>query len=152
MAELAAARSRGVHPEIVEPVSARGSVEITIRIPPKLWNWLQGFVGKNSYTYCVEETIITALRCMAGKDCDIGMNAASFAALTATERDITLAEAMFGPLDEQAAHDANQLLQAAQMAARGVESVARDDIHDDPAKRRRSSRPGPPHRARISPP
>jgi hypothetical protein len=115
------ARERGLYPEPGEPAYTSPQVSVTINLPAELWLWLKPFVSHNSFTYCVEETIVTALRCMAGRDCSIGMNAETLIGLISRERGISAAEAVFGrDADPAEIEAANILLEAAQHAARGI--------------------------------
>jgi hypothetical protein len=123
------ARERGVYPEIGEPLYGSERVSITVNLPAGLWLWLKGFVGKNSFFYCVEETIVTALRSMAGREADTGMNLETLVHLVSMERNITAAEAMFGRLpDPESAKLANIFLQAAQRVAHGIDDVAESGL------------------------
>lgn len=115
------ARERGLYPETNEPGYVPRQVSITVNLPADLWPWLKGFVGRNSFFYCVEETIVTALRSLAGSEAKSGMDLETLVDLVSTERRITAAEAMYGKRpDPEAAKLADVLLQASQAVAHGI--------------------------------
>lgn len=132
---LTYARRRGLHPEQAEPLYLNDTEEITIRLPTPLWHWLKDAVGMTSQAYCVEETIVTALRSLAGPQLDTGMAGAAFIAMAADCRGISHAEALFGPMNPDEERQVTMLLEAARAASRGPESfTSLLDHGDDPAE------------------
>lgn len=122
---------RGLYPEPGEPERFGQTVPVTIKLESGLYAWLQGFVGRNSFTFCVEEAITTALRVMRG-DLDVS----TLLHVMASNNGISPVEAMLGPMPEERRAESWILLQAAAFAAQfdrsSVSAVhALDDMPED---------------------
>jgi hypothetical protein len=130
---LSEARKRGLYPSPDEPAYLCRQVSITIKLPPELWPWLRGFVGNNSFSASVEDTIITALRCMAGNKSSIGMDMQFLLDLVTMEQeDATPASIMFRrAANPEGMKAANVLLRAAHYAAYGVGEAADSGFQED---------------------
>lgn len=115
MKKLSKAWRRGLYPE-PEPFTYHERQElVTISMDADLYAWLAGFVGRNSYTFCVEDAIITALRYMRGEEA--GANLDRLAELVASERATSRIEAVFGEISEEPVRKAAGLLYLAAMIA-----------------------------------
>lgn len=104
-------RQRGLHPE--SSVGRFGKqVSVTINLDAELFDWLKGYVGRNSFTFCVEEAIITGLRVMKGE-----LSIHTLKHVVASNYGISPVEALYGRMDEVRRKETSLLLDAAACAA-----------------------------------
>jgi hypothetical protein len=110
-------RMRALYPQNSAVSRSDPQVLVTLSLDKALYDWLKGFVGRNSFTFDVEEAIYTALRCMRGSEG--GMNLDTLAGIVASERGTSPIEAIFGEIkDQQLRKAATLLLDAADIARR----------------------------------
>ena len=126
------ARARGNWPELEGIGRADPTVPVTFNIDRSLYDWLAGFVGNYSFFANVEEALITAVRCMAGKDHPHGMMIAELAAMVSDAQGRDIETAMFGSLTEQADPVAVRSLISAAHLASQVGHADLGDLPDDP--------------------
>lgn len=117
--------------------AATEEVTITVTLPPQLGAWMLGFVGRKPEFADPQQTIITALRCMAGRREKDGMTLNNLLSLlTGAKQPTTRAEIMYGPhLSPEHIKIANILLEAAFCAFNGcadviIEHVMPEDERD----------------------
>lgn len=136
MPRMTKARRRGLYPEYGPIERFEKEVEVTLSLPVGLYKWLTEFVGINSFAFCVEQTIHTALRCMRGSEG--GMNLDALADVVASQRRTTRIEAVFGEIkDPEHRRAAGLLYGAAMFAAFGARA---DDLCEGFPKDRQGDR------------
>lgn len=116
MARLSKARLRGLFPEPRPITRFEKEVEVTVSVPADLYQWLAyKFIGRDSYTLCVEQAIEMALRSMRGSKGNLNLDA--LAELVARRQRTSRIEAVFGEIEDDGARRAAGLLYCAAMLA-----------------------------------
>lgn len=101
-------RACAFYPESCPVARDDPQVLVTLSLDKALYDWLKGFVGRNSFTFNIEETIYTALRCMRASEG--GMDLEALAGIVASERGTSLVEAIFGAIKDERLRNAAALL------------------------------------------
>ena len=110
MARITQARRRGLHPESsVTYLNEQTSVSISM--DARLYRWVQGMVGRNSFTFCVQEAIVTGLRVMKGE-----LDVSTLLGVMASNNKTSFVEAMYGECEMPVRREAGILMQAAAIA------------------------------------
>lgn len=114
------AKQRGCWPYRIRSARPSQSVSITFSMDRSLYDWLAKFVGDHNFFPNVEETLITAVRCMAGTDHPHGRDIGSLAQWVGEAREVKVEKAMYRDIAPTAHPDkVRALLWAARLAAAG---------------------------------
>ena len=108
MARLTKAQLRGIYPEGQSFGHLSPTLPVTVRLSTELLTWLKGYVGRNSFTFCVEEAITTGLRVMKGE-----LNVGTLLSVMASNDGASLVEAMHGKLNDRLREEIGNLMHAA---------------------------------------
>jgi hypothetical protein len=94
---ISKARARALEPDGVPVGSPERTVRLEIELDESLYRSVRSMSRGSNFTSNVEQTIITALRAMAGHDREgSGLDLMFLAALTASENDVSFQQALFG--------------------------------------------------------